>query len=85
MSETGLDRWMDELVFYVPFNTISVISRRWKGGHERVCAVKRRLGSGSILPPAGFESATPLSEVGSANRSATRTLLKPGCSASEAS
>ena len=38
--------------------------------------MKRRLGSGRISPPAGFEPATPWSEVGSANRSATRTLLR---------
>ena len=57
-----------------PFNRISVISRRWKDEHERLCAMKRRLGSGRISPPAGFEPATPWSEVGSANRSATRTL-----------
>ena len=36
--------------------------------------MKRRLGSGRISPRAGFEPATPCSEVGSANRSATRTL-----------
>ena len=57
-----------------PFNSISVISRRWKGEHERLCAVKRRLGLGRISPPAGFEPVTLWSEVGSANRSATRTL-----------
>ena len=59
-----------------PFNSISVISRRWKGEYERLCAMKRRLGSGRISPPAGFEPATPWSEVGSANRSATRTLQR---------
>ena len=32
--------------------------------------MKHRLGSGRILPPAGFEPATPWSDVGSANRSA---------------
>ena len=57
-----------------PFNGISVISRWWKGEHERLCAMKHRLGSGRISPPAGFEPATPWSEVGSANRSTTRTL-----------
>ena len=68
--------WMDGWVRVLrPFNSISVISRRWKGEHERLCAMKRRLGSGRISPPAGFEPATPWSEVGSANRSATRTLL----------
>ena len=44
------------------------------GEHERLCAMKRCLGSGRISPPAGFEHATPWSEVGSANSSATRTL-----------
>ena len=58
-----MDGWVRVLR---PFNSISVISRRWKGEHERLCAMK---------PPAGFEPATPWSEVGSANRSATRTLL----------
>ena len=63
-----------------PFNSISVISRRWKGEHERLCAMKRRLGLGRISPPAGFEPATPWSEVGSANHSATRRLfLKASC------
>ena len=57
-----------------PFNSISVISRRWKGEHERLCTLKRRLGSGRISPPAGFEPVTPWSEVGSANRSAMRML-----------
>ena len=38
-----------------PFNSISIISRRWKGEHERLCAMKRRLGSGRISPPAGYE------------------------------
>ena len=69
-----MDGWIDELRFYVPSKRISVISRRWKGEHERLCAMKRRLGSGKFSPPAGFEPATPWSEVGSANRSATRTL-----------
>ena len=60
-----------------PFDSISVISRWWKGEHERLCAMKRRLGSGRISPPAGFEPVTPWSEVGSANRSAMRTLRSP--------
>ena len=58
-----------------PFNSISVISRRWKGEHERLCAMKCHLGSRRITPPAGFEPATLWTEVGSVNRSATRTLL----------
>ena len=35
---------MDELGFYVTFNNISVMSGRWKGEHERFCAMKRSLG-----------------------------------------
>ena len=69
-------KWMDGSVRVLrPFNSISVISRRWKGEHERLCAMKRRLGSGRISPPAGFEPASPWTEVGSANCSATQTLL----------
>ena len=66
-----MDGWVRVLH---PFNSISVISKRWKGEHERLCEMKRHLGSGRISPPAGFEPVTPWSEVGSANRSATRTL-----------
>ena len=61
-----MDGWVRVLR---PFNSISVISRWWKDEHERLCAMKRRLGLGRISPPA-----TPWSEVGSDNRSATRTL-----------
>ena len=68
--------WMDELGFYVSFNSISVISRRWNSEHERLCAMKLRLDSGTISPPAGFELSTPWSEVRSAKYSATRTLPK---------
>ena len=66
-----MDGWVKVLH---PFNSISVISRRWEGEHEKLCAMKRRLGSGRISPPAGFEPATLWSEVGTANRLATRTL-----------
>ena len=67
-----MDGWVRVLH---PFNSISAISRQWKEEHERLCAVKRCLGSGRISPPAEFEPVTPWSEVGSANRSAMRTLL----------
>ena len=62
-----MDGWVRVLR---PFNSISVISKRWKGEHERLCAMKRRLGSGRISPPVGFEPATLWSEVGSDNHSA---------------
>ena len=46
------DGWMS-LGFYVPFNSISVISGRWKGEHERLCVMKCCLCSGRISPQAG--------------------------------
>ena len=60
-----MDGWVRVLR---PFNSISVISRWWKGEHERLCAMKRRLGSGRISPPAGFEPSTPWSKVGPCGR-----------------
>ena len=39
----GLDGWMDDLRFYVLFNSVSVISGRWAGDNERLCAMKPRL------------------------------------------
>ena len=49
---------MDELGFYLPFKSISVLSGRWKGEHEGLCAMKRCLGLEGILPLAGFEPET---------------------------
>ena len=46
---------MDELGFYVSFNSISVILEGWKGANEKLCAMKRLLGSERISPAAGFE------------------------------
>ena len=44
-----MDGWMDGWVRVLrPFNSISVISRLWKGERERLCAMKCRLGSGRI-------------------------------------
>ena len=40
----------------------------------KLCAMKRRLGSGKNLPLAGFEPVTPWTEVGSDKRSATWTF-----------
>ena len=39
-----MDGWMDDLRFYVLFNSISVISGRWADDSERPCAIKPRLG-----------------------------------------
>ena len=38
-----LDGWMDDLRFYVLFNSISVISRRCWDDNERLCAMEIRL------------------------------------------
>ena len=43
----------DDLVFYIPFNIILVISRWWKGDNERLCAMKHYTAMSSITPPAG--------------------------------
>ena len=37
------DRWMDALRFYVLFNSVSLISGRWKVDNERMCAMELRL------------------------------------------
>ena len=34
---------MDDMQFYVLFNSISVISGRWKVDNERLCAMELRL------------------------------------------
>ena len=60
-------RWMDGWpAVFASFQQYISHSGRWKGEHERLCAMKRRLGSERISPPAGFEPETPWSEVGSA-------------------
>ena len=38
-----MDGWMDDMRFYVLFNSISVISGRWKVDNGRLCAMKLRL------------------------------------------
>ena len=50
---------MEELGFYVSFNSISVISEGWKGEHERLYAMKCHLGSERISPAVGFEPGSP--------------------------
>ena len=55
-------------------STVFESFRGRKGEHERLSAMKLCLGLGRISPPAVFTPVTPLSEIGSANCSATRTL-----------
>ena len=35
--------WMDDLRFYVLFNSVSIISGRWEVDNERLCAMELRL------------------------------------------
>ena len=42
ICRVGLNGWMDELRFNVPFDSISFISGRWKGENEKLRAMKRR-------------------------------------------
>ena len=45
-AQTGFDKmdgWMDDLRFYVLFNSISVISGRCLDDNERLCAMELRL------------------------------------------
>ena len=41
--DPSFDGWMDDLRFYVLFNSISVISGRCLGDNERLCAMELRL------------------------------------------
>ena len=42
-SKFEMDGWMDDLRFYVLFNSVSVISGRWADDNERLCAMEPRL------------------------------------------
>ena len=70
-EHSAMDGWVRVLH---PYSRISVTSRRWKVKHERLCAMKHRLGSGWISPPVVFEPATQWSEVRSTNHLGTRML-----------
>ena len=48
----------DDLQFLRPFQQYFSPIRTRKGEHERLCAMKRRLGSERILPPARFKPET---------------------------
>ena len=37
------EEWMDDLQFYILFNTVTVISGRWDNDYERLCAMELRL------------------------------------------
>ena len=46
---------MDDLRFYVLFNSVSVISGQWKVDNERLCAMELHLWLRRFLPTAGME------------------------------
>ena len=50
--------WIDDLRFYVLFNSISVKSGRWVGDHERLCAMEPCLCLNGSPPLAGLETRT---------------------------
>ena len=64
----------DDLVCYVPFNIIKVISRRWKDDDEGLCAMKCHTVMSWILPLEEFEPGASWSEDWSANHLATQML-----------
>ena len=66
---------MDELEFYVS-STVFQSYRDAGRVNMKDCTMKCRLGSERISHLAGFEPATPWSEVGSANRSPRRRVLQ---------
>ena len=56
----SFDGWMDDLRFYVLFNSISVISGQWVGDNERLCAMEL-FTVVKISPQVGIKLGTPRS------------------------
>ena len=54
MRQRLLNGWMDDLQFYVLFNSISIISGQWEGDNERLCAMEPSLRLERFLPGAGL-------------------------------
>ena len=42
------DGWMDDLRFYILFNSFSVISEQWADDYERLCALEPCLWLGRV-------------------------------------
>ena len=62
MHIVEMDEWMDDLRFYVIFNSISVISGRWLVDNERMCAIEPILRSERFPPQARLEPGIARSE-----------------------
>ena len=58
MKLLKLDGWMDDLRFYILFNSISIISGQWVGDNERMYAIKPNLQLKSSPPQAGLDTRT---------------------------
>ena len=54
-ADENKDGWMDDLRFYVLFNSISVISGRCLDDNERLCAMELRLWFEKISPRVRIE------------------------------
>ena len=51
------DRWMDDLQFYILFNSITAISGQWADDNERLCAIEPHMVE-KILPQAELKPGT---------------------------
>ena len=51
-----MDGWMDDLQFYVVFNSNSVISGQWADDNERLCAMEPHLLLKRSSPGVGHNS-----------------------------
>ena len=49
------DGWMNDLRFYILFNSVSVISGRWEVDNERLCAMELHLWLRRFRPRARIE------------------------------
>ena len=49
---------MDDLLFYILFNSISVISGQWADDNDRLCTVEPRLNLKRSPPETGLEPGT---------------------------
>ena len=53
-----MDRWLDDLPFYILFNRVSVVSRRCADDIERLCAMEPCLQLKRSLPQARLKPGT---------------------------
>ena len=58
LSGSALFVEMDDVRFYILFNSISVISGQWVGDNERLCALEPRVQLKRSSPQVGLEHGT---------------------------